>query len=218
MKISTYDTLIAEAKNWSGRSDLTDDQYNSFTYFAGSMANQLLRITPMERTTILDISPDGHVVIPPDFLELKAATAVFGANDSLPLQRVAWDQYVMYLNGAAPGDTATRFIAQQGSYLFVAPLPPSGSKITMHYYAAMPDINHEEQTNWLVQVSPLTYLYGTLHFLHLFVFDEERAEYWLGKMQGELTRLQLLDDNAKYAGTSLAVRNRTQEGDAPDGL
>lgn len=218
MKISTYSTLIAEAKNWSGRSDLTDDQYDSFVYFTGSMANQLLRITPQERTAVLDISPDGHVVIPADFLELKAATAVFGSDDSLPLQRVAWDQYVYYLNGAEQGDTATRYIAQQGPYMFVAPLPPAGSKVTMHYYSAMPDINIEQQTNWLVQVSPLTYLYGVLHFLHLFVFDEERAAYWLEKMQGEIVRLQLTNDAAKHAGTSLAVRARTQEGDMNHGL
>lgn len=214
MKINSYDTLLAEAKNWSGRTDLTDDQYNSFIFFTGSMANQLLRVAPMENTVILDVTEDGHVSIPFDFLELKSLTAFFNDDDSVPLSRVAWEQYINYVND---DDNATvsqpAYFAQQGPFWFLAPKPAVGTKVTCHYFRSMPDIQPTDQTNWLVQLSPLTYLYGTLHFLHLFIYDEERAAYWLEKMQGELTRIQGMYDSTTHTGSSLQVRAQLNSGD-----
>ena len=217
MKINSYDTLLAEAKNWSGRTDLTDDQYNSFTYFTGSMANQLLRIAPMEWTVILDVTEDGHVIIPPDLLELKSLTAFFNDDNSVPLQYIAWEQFVNNVN-LDDNDDQPLYFSRQGGFWFISPKPAVGTKVTCHYFRTMPDISADDQTNWLVQLSPLTYLYGTLHFLHLFVYDEERAAYWLEKMQGELTRLQLMFDSSEYAGTSLQVRSRYAQGVAENGL
>lgn len=218
MRINTYPSLLAEAKNWSGRTDLTDEQYNSFIFFAGSMANQLLRIAPMEWTVVLDISEDGHVVVPFDLLELKSLTALFDDESSVPLQRIAWEQYVNYVNDTDPSETQPLFFSQQGAYWFVTPVPAPGAKVTCHYYRVMPDIDQDNPVNWLVQLSPLTYLYGTLHFLHLFVYDEERAAYWLEKMQGELSRIQLMNDTAEHAGSSLRIRDRQNPGDTPDVL
>jgi hypothetical protein len=218
MKINSYDTLLAEAKNWSGRTDLTDEQYNSFIYFTGSMANQLLRVAPMEWTTILDVSEDGSVVIPADLIELKSLTAFYNDDDSVPLTRVAWEQFVNYYNGADESETQPYYFSQQGGYWFLAPNPTVGTKVTCHYFRTLPDIQPDNPINWLVQLSPLTYLYGTLHFLHLFVYDEERAAYWLEKMQGELSRIQMLYDSTTHSGSSLQVRSRDNPGDYSYGL
>lgn len=219
MKIDSYDTLLAEAKNWSGRTDLTDDQYNSFIYFTGSMANQVLRIAPMENTVIIDVSEDGHVIIPPDFLDLKSLTAFFDNDDSVPLTRVAWEQYINYVNDDDnANETQPLYFSQQGPYWFLAPKPAVGTKVTCHYFRTIPDIQPAEQTNWLVQLSPLTYLYGTLHFLHMFLYDEERADYWLTKMQGELTRLQGMYDASTHSGSSLQVRSNLNSGDSSNVL
>lgn len=216
MKITTYDTLIQEAKNWSGRTDLTDDQYHSFSYLAGSMASQILRVAPMEWTVIIDVGPDGQVVIPPDFYELKSLTWEFNEDTSVPLQQISWTQFINYRNGATQaGDTSgSKWFAQQGGFWFLAPNPSvQGTKVTCHYFRTIPDIDQQNQTNWLVQLSPLTYLYGVLHFLHLFVYDEERGEYWRQKMEGELSRIQNLYDSSQYKGTVLAVQSKDQPGD-----
>lgn len=214
MKITTYDTLIQEAKNWSGRTDLTDDQYHSFSYLTGSMASQVLRVAPMEWTVVIDVGPDGQVVIPFDFYELKSLTWENNAEDSVPLQQIGWHQFINYRNGAtADGDQESRFFAQQGPFWFLSPNPAPGTKVTCHYFRTIPDIGPTEQTNWLIQLSPLTYLYGTLHFLHLFVYDEERGEYWRGKLEGELQRIQNLYDSSLWKGTLLSVQSKAQPGD-----
>lgn len=217
MKINSYDTLLSEVKNWSGRVDLTDDQYSSFIYFTGSLANQLLRVAPMEWTVILDVSEDGHVIIPEDFLELRSLTAFFNSDDSVPLQYIAWEQFVNNVNLDDNNDQPLYF-SRQGGFWFLSPKPAVGTQVTCHYFRTMPDISEEDQINWLVQLSPLSYLYGTLHFLYLFVFDEERAAYWLDKFQAELTRLQLMYDKSEYTGTSLQVRSRSAQGENEYGL
>lgn len=216
MKITTYDELIAEAKNWSGRTDLTDDQYHSFSYMTGSMASQILRVAPMEWTTLIDVGVDGQVVIPPDFYELKSLTWAYNAEDSVPLQQISWTQFVNYRNLAtAQGLTDAKNFAQQGPFWFLSPAPDPAkpSKVTCHYFRTVPDIDSQNQTNWLIQLSPLTYLYGVLHFLHLFVYDEERGEYWRQKMDGELQRIQNMYDSSLWRGTVLSVQNKDQPGD-----
>lgn len=216
MKITTYDELIAEAKNWSGRTDLTDDQYHSFSYLAGSMASQVLRVAPMEWTTVIPVGENGEVIIPYDFYELKSLTWEHNAEDSVPLQQISWTQFINYRNGAtADGVTDSKFFAQQGPFWFLAPAPEisQNTSVTCHYFRVIPDIDVNNQTNWLVQLSPLTYLYGVLHFLHLFVYDEERGEYWRGKMEGELQRIQNMYDSSQYKGTVLSVQNKSQPGD-----
>ena len=218
MSISTYDDLVKQIRNWSNRKDLTDDEIQSFVYFAGSLANQALRVPAMENSIILDVTSDGHVVIPYDFQELRSLTASWNSNESVPLQKVAWDQYINFVNEASWNDKTPRFFARQGPYWFIAPAPNVPTKITCHYYRTMPDISESEQNNWLIDMSPMAYLYGSLHFLYLYVMDEERAAFWQEKYKGEIERIQTMSDTAEYRGTSLTVRSRTTQGANTNGL
>lgn len=210
MPYETYSEIVTLVKSWSNRRDLTDDQFYNFIYFAGNMANQVLRVPAMENTVILEASEDGHIVIPYDLLELRSLTANFNEQDSMPLQRLAWDQFVTYKEEDNPGDGVLYF-ARQGAFWFLSPAPPAGTKVTCHYYRSMPDIgvSLDIQENWLSNLSPMTYVFGALHYLYLFVMDDERAEYWLAKFRGELERLQTLADGSEYKGTSLSVKPRT---------
>lgn len=213
MAINTYDDILRQVKMWSNRSDLTDEQLGSFIYFAGNIANQLLRVPAMENTVILEVNEEGHVVIPYDFLELRSMTYEWNTPDSQPMERLAWDQFVNYYNSPDAADAPTKFFSRQGPYWFMSAKPATGSKITVHYYRSMPDINVSEQLNWLSDMSPMAYIWGGLYYLYMFVQDEERATYWKGLFNEELGRIQTLCDNAEYKGSSLAVRSRQYSGD-----
>lgn len=212
MRIANYTDLLTSLKDWSNRSDLSEEVLGNFVYLTGSLACQTLRVPAMENTMILDVTADGHVNLPFDLLELRSLTHAWNSEKSVPLSRIAWDQYVNYLNAGIP-DYSPHFFARQGPYWFIAPKPPEASKVTCHYYRTLPDLSPQEQTNWLVQMSPLTYLFGSLHFLHLYIFDEERADFWLKKFQGEIIRIQAMSDEAEYAGASLAIRSKEYNGD-----
>lgn len=206
MSIGSYDELLSRLKRWSNRDDLEDEDYVDFLHFAGNSANQLLRVPSMENTVVLEVSEGGKIAIPYDLLEIRAITANWDSPDSYTLERVAWDQFLNYRNRDYL--ETTRYFARQGAFIFIAPDLPIGTLITLHYYRAMPDIDPTEQTSWLLTLSPMSYLYGGLHYLHLFVQDEERAEYWNKKFQAEIDRIQLLADTAEYRGSSLTIRDR----------
>lgn len=208
MAISTYGDILRQVQMWANRTDLTDEQYNSFIFFAGNIANQLLRVPAMESTVILEVTPDGHINIPFDFLELRSMTFAWGTEDSKPLSRISWDQFVNYYNSPSSDSTGVNFFSRQGAFWFISSKPETGAKVTVHYYRAMPEINTTEQTNWLSDLSPMTYIFGALHYLYMFVQDEERASYWKTLFNEELNRIQMLSDNAEYKGTALAVRAR----------
>lgn len=213
MAVGTFDSIVAQVVSWSNRSDLTTDQIGTFIYFAGNMANQLLRVPAMENTIILTVTEEGHVTIPYDFLELKSLTYEFDSENSQPMERLAWDQFVNYYNSSSNLCAPAKFFSRQGPYWFITAKPPLGSKITCHYYRSMPNISSSEQTNWLSGLSPMTYIFGSLYYLYLFVQDEERAAFWKTNFNEELGRLQSLCDKSEYAGSSMAVRSRAYSGD-----
>lgn len=206
MSIATYDDLIYRIKRWANREDLEKEDYEDFVHFAGNSVNQMLRVPAMEHTVILEVSEGGKVLLPYDYLELKSLTALWDSEDSCALERVAWDQFINFRNRDHLKDA--RYFAQQGPYIWIAPEPAVGQKVTMHYYRSMPDINSGEQTNWLLMLSPMSYLYGGLHYLHLYIQDEERAEYWLKKFQYEVDRIQNMADSASHKGSGLTIRDR----------
>lgn len=210
MAYETYSDIVKLVKSWSNRRDLSDEEFYNFIYFAGNMANQILRVPAMEFTTILTVSEDGHVVIPYDFLELRSMTAKFNEQNSVTLERIAWDQFINYKQDDT-GNESPAYYARQGAFWFFTPQPSAGTKITCHYYRSMPDVSASEPVNWLTNLSPMTYVFGALHYLYLYVMDDERAQYWLDKFNAELARLQSLADDSEYRGTSLTVRDRSSE-------
>ena len=204
MVIATYADLVNTIKRWLNRADVEDADISTFIYFAGNAANQVLRVPAMETTVLIEVTEGGKITLPSDFLELRAMTAEWNSDQSVPLERVSWDQFVNFRN-RDPG-TQARFFSRQGPYLFITPAPAEGARVTMHYYRSMPDLSPEEPFNWLSDLSPQAYLYGALHYAQLFLFNEERAEYWKGKYQSELERIQNLADSAEHRGSALTVR------------
>lgn len=211
MAIVTYGDIVKQVRMWTNRSDLTDDEIYTFVYFTGNAANQLLRVPAMEHTEVLEVSDGGKVTIPSDYLELRSMTALTGDPGGVPLERVAWDQFINYRN-SAENEGRPRYFARQGPYIWMTPSPAIGSKLTMHYYRSMPDLSPAESVNWLSDLSPMCYVYGALHFAYLYLFDEERATFWQQKFQSEAERIQLLADNAEHRGSSLTVRPRNPGG------
>lgn len=206
MAISTYDEIVKQVVSWSNRQDL-EEYVGGFIYLAGNSVNQILRVPAMETTEILTVTEGGKIMIPQNYLELKSMTAMWNSDFGVPLERLAWDQFINYRNSPEPKGQP-RYFSRQGPYLFLTPEPPVGSQVTMHFYGAMPDINEVEQTNWLTGLSPQAYMFGALHYLYLFILDEARADFWNEKFKAEVARIQELSDAADHKGSALTVRPR----------
>ncbi len=82
-----------------------------------------------------------------------------------------------------------------------------GEVFTVHYYQNIQSLTLDEPVNWLITMSPQTYLYGGLSQLYSYTMDEERTAYWQDKYDKEVSLLQDMATSAEYSGTRMAVQN-----------
>lgn len=202
MALSTYSELIQSIKDWAERTDVPDSRIQEFIAFAESDASQQLRVPAMESATKLTVT-DGRVTIPFDFLELRRITWE-GPQDQV-LEYLPWDQFVK-VNRGHPGSQPLYF-SRQGPVWYISGEPGDGSEVLVHYYNYIPELNDTVQdTNWLLDMSPQAYLYGSLKYMYEYLMDQDRATYWDNKFKGELNKLQAIADLAEHRGSSLSVK------------
>ena len=95
--ISNQATLRTSLNDWLNRSDLTNAQLDQFVEMAESKIYEQLRIPPLEKEILIDISDTSSIPLPSDFLELieirKTGTGtcsvVPGTNTSISLCEAA---------------------------------------------------------------------------------------------------------------------------------
>lgn len=206
MAIASYNDLLEKIPLWAERTDAaTIALVPDFIFMAESDASQVLRVPAMEDDDLLDVV-NGRVVIPFDFVELRALT--HQGRDKV-LEYLPWDQFVeINQEGGVYQDTTTpQYFSRQGTNWFISPTPADGEQILCHYYRYVPALSVTVPTNWLVTLSPQVYLYGGLAYLYEFVMDQDRAAYWRQKFVDELTKLQGIADRAEHMGSRLIVRD-----------
>lgn len=205
MPIATYSELLTKIPQWAERSDITPDLVADFIYMAEADASQLLRVPAMEYAQQLTVS-NGRITIPFDYMDLRRLTH---ENEDHVLKYLPWEQFVtVNIQGGIYQDTQTpQYFSRQGSEWFISPEPADDTLILCHYYRYIPALDSNIQSNWLLKISPQTYLFGALKYLFEFVMDNERAAYWDTKFKDELNKLQGIADRSEHIGTSLAVRS-----------
>lgn len=202
MSIANYTELKEKVRLWAERSDLSDDLVEDFIYMAGADCSQQLRVPAMEYQTQL-LSLNSRVTIPFDFVELRALT--WEGDEPVVLEYLPWDQFVnVDKNG---GLTTPKYFSRQGSTWYISGDPQDNSNILCHYYGFIPELGVSSQDNWLLAMSPMAYLYGSLKYCFEFLFDQERAAYWEAKLEKELDKLQAIAERAEHRGSTLIIHN-----------
>lgn len=205
MAIASYNDLLAKIPQWGERIDLDESLIRDFIFMAEAEAGQLLRVPAMESAEQLVVT-GGKVKIPFDFMELRRLTHEHEDN---VLKYLSWDQFVtVNRDGGVNQDTQTpQYFSRQGADWFISPAPADGQVILCHYYRFIPALGDDQSSNWLLKISPQTYLFGGLKYLFEYVMDQERAAYWTKRFSDELTKLQAIADRAEHTGSILVVRS-----------
>lgn len=205
MALASYDELVTKIPQWAERTDLPVELIQDFIYMAEAECSQLLRVPAMENAELLVVT-NGRVSVPFDYLELRRLTH---ENEDQVLQYLSWDQFVdVNREGGIYNESSTpQYFSRQGSLWYISPEPADGTNILCHYYRYVPALSSTVQSNWLLEVSPQAYLYGSLKYLFEYVMDQDRAAYWENKFSQEMTKLQAIADRSEYTGSHLNVRN-----------
>ena len=195
----TYGELKQLVADYMHRSDLTDE-IPEFIELARTRINRDMRVRENIITATLTPSVNPFDA-PADFMEMRDIYH-FRNGNRVHLQLVGREQLDFYDNAAIQA-VHPRFFSIDGLQLETQ---PGGIDVvfTLLYYAAVPQLVDDADTNLLLDVYPMTWLYGSLIEGHSFTQDLTLEETSLGKYTSEIDRANDMAAEAE-SGAALQV-------------
>jgi hypothetical protein len=197
MSLATYDGLLASIGSWLMRDDLAA-VIPDFIALAEADMNSRLRLRSMLKratTTIdADLSSVGYETLPEDCLQIWRLTLdgvelAFSGGLQMAGHALDW-------RGSAP-----MWFSVVGEQIQFAPTGPTpGGVIEMTYYARLPALSADVQTNAVLKAAPAAYLYGSLMQSAPYLADDQRVATWATLYGQACDLLQSADDAAEFPG------------------
>lgn len=188
MALATLSDLKTRVADYLARP--IDDIANEFASAVEMVESELntdpdFRVADMEKLVDLAVT-SGVANLPSDFIELRNVTNDSGLNCGS-----------YYLSGL--------------SLVFSTSDPnDSGiSGVTVLYYASLPPLVNDGDTNWLLTKYPQIYLYGILSELGFWLVDATQITAFGAKYTQSLEKLRSADRNKRWGGASVIISGPT---------
>jgi len=209
MTIATRQELIDEVQSWLfGRGDIAT-KVPTFIRMFEAKANRILRCRQMEERATAYVNLTGapeFVSLPENFqtmrrIRLPEETQKKTLKFAVPTQLDALREQ---------SDTAgtPEFFTIFGTELELYPTPNAASELEMIYRRTLAPLVAAADTNWLLDLAPDLYLYGTLMEAAPYLHEDERIPTWASGVQGGFADLNKLSDDATYNAGPLVIRRR----------
>jgi hypothetical protein len=160
----TYPDLVDTLEGYLNRTDF-DTRIPMFISLVEAKLNRLLDDPEMEVTSTA-VTSGQYLALPEDFGQLRSINVgnyrLTGATEA---------DFSGFSNVA--GIPRTYGIID-GQIAF-APVPATGSAVTIVYTKRIPALDEGNPTNWLLNIAPDIYVYGTLMQAHIYGWNDERV-------------------------------------------
>lgn len=204
----TLTELRNQVRLWSEREDIADSQLDHFINLCEHEYKDDLYLPPNEKQVVMVTDVDGKAAIPADYLKAKHMYVLDADGNKKVLYRKP-NEFVV--TGSSLETTgATSYFERSGSNFIFAPAAGEGTDIYLTYYGLIPSLLDIEEAvtgevNFIMAVMPTIYLFGSLMFLYMFTFNEERANYYAGLYERAKQDLIGMQADAEMSGSSLHV-------------
>lgn len=191
--ISTYDDLIAKVASALNTDHLTADEIPLFIAQAEQMFNRRLRVRQMIATDTLTAT-SRDVTLPDDFLQMRLMTNSAGVEvKPVSLEDVMARQ--------SDSDTRPTVYSEIGGAPKVARLAPAPTSETLDivYYAAIPQLSVNQQTNWLLESHHALYYYATILACEVFDASDDRLGIYQEAQERILAEIMEADAADRHA-------------------
>lgn len=196
MALGTYADLQTSIAAWLMRDDLTA-AIPDFVALAEADMNQRLRLRAMLTTAEVDAAGGD---LPADCLAVRSVELADYGHLSF-----AADAETAQFSAAYRGASA-RWFSIDGNSLVVSPTQAGAGTVTLRYYARIPALSDDNQTNHVLTANPALYLYGSLVQAAPYLLDDARIQTWGSLYESAASGLQGADDAAEYPGP-LVIRS-----------
>lgn len=208
MAISTYDQLTSRVADWLNRGDLVA-VIPDFVALFEAQYNDDPRGRIQKSVVISNAEIENELTpVPADYVQMQnlripGSKANPAGLDLLTSQQLGQFRY-RYQNAGEP-----LYYAIIGTQLRVLPVPDQQYTFEMEYFAKLPPLGPDNQTNWLLADHPNVYLYGTLLQAEPYLKNDDRIAVWRGLWDSAMEALNTTDDRALFSGATLKMRTRS---------
>lgn len=202
MAFANYAELKASVQAWLVRNDaLVVNRIPDFIRLGEERINRKLRVSSMVSlpAPLTIVAGQNWVALPADWLEFKR---IYSAAEPR-IEYMAPDA----LENLPPCGNASKYTTE-GRRLIYGQTVSVDLALTVKYFARIPSLVADEDTNWLLTESPSIYLYASLIEGAMFIKDSAKAGEWgtlFDKVAGEI---QSADDAAMISGGRLRMQRR----------
>jgi hypothetical protein len=211
--LATYTDLVSEVQDWLfGRTDIAA-KVPTFVRLLEAKANRNLQCRQMETRATTNVNlaatEPQFVTLPDAFQIMKRirCTSAQGKPNLKFLTPVQMADKREELDDTA-GDPI--WFSIFGSEMELLPTPVNNpTTLEMVYRCNLPPLaTAVSGTNWLLDMAPDFYLFGTLMQAAPYLHEDERIETWKGGLADALAELNSLSDQALHNAGPLTMRRR----------
>jgi len=157
--------------------------------------NNSLRLLGMEKTAT--VTEASTMTLPVDFLEM---VDIYRDTDPRTSLKPTTPQALTRTHRIS--GTPCEYAVVDGAIL-LNPEPDGTDNVVLRYYAALPDLSADSDTNIILTKFPSVYIYGVLTHHAALTRDAEGARGWLGAYEGGIASARKADVQARMAGAPM---------------
>jgi hypothetical protein len=201
-----YTEITKMALSYADRSDTeVTSRIDDFLRVVEARINRRIKTQRMAaRTVTIAIAGQEYYALPEDFAGMRdiEVRKTLNATKRTTLSFLTPEQLNQIVNAEYSGNYVYYTIVANQLQIF----PHQDGIIEMIYYKRLPALSSADNTNWLSEYNPDTYVFGLLVEISAFVKDPEAAKLWDKRFQDSLDELVYDDFMSRWSGPSLVVR------------
>ena len=208
MAITSYTLLKSSVADWLVRADLTSRIPDFISLFEAKM-NRDLRCAQMETRSYATVNTSSNepefVTLPGDFQTMRRLR-LSGETGKPSLEFVSAQQMDSLRYDRANVSGVPAYYTIVGEELELFPTPNDDYELEILYRANLDGLSGSNSSNWLLDIAPDAYLYGTLMEAAPYLKDDERIPLWAAGLQNAVDGLNRIGFEQTFAAGPAAVR------------
>jgi hypothetical protein len=201
MTITNYGTLKTAIADFLNRDDLVS-VIPQFVRLAQAQIDRKIRSHRQITRGALTIDAQFEA-LPANWLETIRIT--MDANPIRVLTQISMDDLTRYRTDTDNSTDAPVYFTHIGTDIELFPTPSTSYMGEITYYAKVPALVSDSDTNWLLTNHPDVYLYGALVHTAPYLKDDARIAIWAGLMAQAFGEIEDENNSARF-GSPLRMR------------
>jgi hypothetical protein len=203
--LSNYAELVASIGAWLDRDDL-NDMAPDFIRLVEEELNRVLRLPEMEDVATLTINAETEA-LPSDFRQARAL--YLNTDPKAELEQVSLGTLRTKYGQNITGQPEVWAIS--GGDIVFGPAPDTEYTGYLTYYADIPALTSDDDTNWLLDKHPGIYLFGCLLMAEFYGWNDERLPLIRAKYDNDIGQLQKQGTGKQWGAAPLRLRPSVRE-------